>query len=275
MPAMICPSCKKLISDDEPRCPYCGTLRPGLWGAGPRLQRLFGHQLQLVPLISITCIVLFVISLVLDYRAALTPSGGIMGILSPSSRALVLLGMTGRPFLQLGHWWTLLTAVYLHGSLLHIFFNVMWIRQLGTFAENALGPARFFVLYSLAGAGGFLLSSLLGTTPSLGASGSIFGLLGGMIAFLRRRGGARDMLTQQFVTWAVVLFAFGLFMKGVDNWAHLGGFITGYIYGLRVRGTEERREGRWMQLAALGLLVVTFAGFLLSIVLFLPRFLRS
>ncbi|HZL85107.1 MAG TPA: rhomboid family intramembrane serine protease [Candidatus Krumholzibacteria bacterium] len=275
MPAMLCPSCRKLIGDDEPRCPYCGALRPGLWGAGRRLQRLFGHHLQLVPLITITCIVLYVTSIALDLRAALTPSGGLMGILSPSSRALFLLGMTGRPALEIGHWWTLLTAVYLHGGLLHIFFNVMWIRQLGTFAEEELGPARFFVLYSLAGAGGFLASSLLGNGPSIGASGSIFGLLGAMISFRRRRGGTRDVMTQQFVTWAVVLFAFGLFMRGVDNWAHLGGFVTGFAFGHRVRGAHERPEGRGVQLAALGLLVLTLAGFLLSIVRLLPWFLSK
>ena len=273
MPAMLCPSCRKLISDDEPRCPYCGAVRPGLWGFGPKLQRLFGQHLLLVPIISMGCIVLYVVSLLIDARAILTPSGGLFGFLSPSSRALLLLGMTGGPAFQLGHWWTLLTAIYLHGSLLHIFFNVMWIRQLGTFTEEALGPARFFVLFSVAGAGGFLLSNLFGHAPSIGASGSIFGLLGAMIAFRRRRGSTRDVLTQQFVTWAVVLFAFGLFMPGIDNWAHLGGFATGYIMGQRLHG-QERPEGRGIQLLALALLVLTASGFVLSIVRFLPYFLR-
>lgn len=275
MAAMLCPSCRKLISQDEPRCPYCGTVRPGLWGLGPKLQQLFGHQLQLVPLISIGCVVLYVLALVLDLRGALTPSGGLLGILSPSSRALFLLGMTGGPSLELGHWWTLLTAIFLHGSLLHIFFNVMWIRQLGTFAEQVLGPARFFVLFALSGAGGFLLTNLLGSAPSIGASGSIFGLLGAMIAFRRRRGATRDMLTQQFLTWAVVLFAFGLFMPGIDNWAHLGGFGTGFLMGQRLHGLEERREGRNVQLLALGLLVLTLAGIVLSVVRFLPAFLAT
>src|SRR5210317_2209343 len=88
MAAMLCPSCRKLISQDEPRCPYCGAIRPGMWGLGPKLQSLFGRQLQLVPIISMACIVLYVTALVLDIRGALTPFGGLLGILSPSSRAL-------------------------------------------------------------------------------------------------------------------------------------------------------------------------------------------
>ncbi len=275
MPAMLCPSCRKLISDDEPRCPYCGALRPGLWGFGSKLQRLFGQQQLLVPIISAACIVLYLASLLIDPRAVLEPSGGLFGILSPSSRALYLLGMTGGFAAQLGHWWTLLTAIYLHGGILHIFFNVMWIRQLGTFTEEALGPARFFVLFSAAGAGGFLLTNVLGDHPSVGASGSIFGLLGAMIAYRRRRGSARDMLTQQFVTWAVAIFALGFILPSVDNWAHLGGFATGYVMGMRLRGSGERAEGRGIQLLALGLLVLTAAGFVLSIVRVLPYFLRS
>jgi len=246
-----------------------------MWGLGPKLQSLFGRQLQLVPIISMACIVLYVTALVLDIRGALTPSGGLLGILSPSSRALFLLGMTGGPTLQWGHWWTLLTAIFLHGSLLHIVFNVMWIRQLGTFAEHELGPARFFVLFTLSGAGGFLLTNLLGSAPSIGASGSIFGLLGAMIAFRRRRGATRDMLTQQFLTWAIVLFAFGLFMPGIDNWAHLGGFATGFLMGQRFYGIGERPEGRNVQLAALALLVLTAAGFVLSVVRLLPAFLAG
>ena len=273
MAAMLCPSCRKLISVDEPRCPYCGALRPGLWGLGPVLQRFFGRQLQLVPTISVACIVLYVLSLLIDLRSAFSGAGGPLGILSPSSRALFLLGMTGRVAIRFGAWWTILTAIYLHGSLLHIFFNVMWIRQLGSFAEEELGPARFFILFSVTGAAGFLLSNALSGAPSIGASGSIFGLLGAMISFRRRRGGGGDVMTQQFLTWAVVLFGMGFLMHGVNNWAHLGGFGSGYLMGLRLRGQNERQEGRGAQFVALGLLGLTLLGFVLSIVRWLPMFL--
>jgi rhomboid protease GluP len=181
--------------------------------------------------------------------------------------------MTGRFAAQQGDWLTVLTAIYLHGSLIHIFFNVMWIRQLGTFAEDELGPARFFVVFSLAGAGGFLLSIFAHTAASVGASGSIFGMLGCVIAFRRRRGAGSDMVSQQFIMWAVALFVLGLVFPGVDNWAHAGGFAVGYVLGRRMHGIRERGEGRNMQLLALALLGLTVAGFIFSIVRRLPEFL--
>ena len=273
MASMLCPSCRKLISVDEPRCPYCGAMRPGLWGFGPALQRFFGRGLELVPIITMGCIVLYVIALALDVRGALQGSRGFFGLLSPSFPANYLLGMTGRFAAQKGEWLTTLTAIYLHGGLLHIFFNVMWIRQLGSVAEDELGPARFFVVFSLAGAGGFLVSIFGHNAASVGASGSIFGLLGCMIAFRRRRGAGGDMMSQQFIQWAVALFILGLVFPGVDNWAHGGGFVVGYVLGQRMHGIHERPEARNVQLFALVLLAMTVAGFVLAIVKRLPEFL--
>ena len=91
---------------------------------------------------------------------------------------------------QAGHWWTLLTAIYLHGSVLHILFNVLWIRQLGPAVEQLYGPSRLVVIFTVAGAAGLLASNLLGLPLTIGASGSIFGLLGALVAFGQKRGGA-------------------------------------------------------------------------------------
>jgi rhomboid protease GluP len=272
--AMLCPSCRKLISIDEPRCPYCGTLRPGMWGLGPRLQRWFGGRLELVPVIVAGCVSLYVIALLLDLRGMRT--GGLFSFLSPSMESLWLLGMTGHVrVVELGHWWTLFTAIYLHGGVLHILFNALWIRQIGAFAEQELGPARFFVLFNLAGAGGFLASSLFGAPFTVGASGSIFGLLGAMIAYRRRRGAGGDMLSQQFLQWAVILFIFGFVMRGVDNWAHGGGFVTGYLLGMRLRGAHERPEGRGIQIAALFLAAVVVLALVFNAVHTWPEFIEA
>lgn len=82
-------------------------------------------------------------------------------------------------------------------------------------------------------------------------------------------------MTQQFLTWAVVLFGMGFLMHGVNNWAHLGGFASGYVMGQRLRGRNERQEGRNAHFVALGLLGLTLLGFVLSIVRLLPFFLRG
>jgi membrane associated rhomboid family serine protease len=260
--SMICPECGKLIGVGEEKCPFCGAWRPGLYGWTPKLQRLFGRQLDLIGVIVTGCIALYVASLVLQPEAILR-MGGLFSILSPGQRALYQLGMTGGIAWQQGWWWTLLTAIYLHGGALHIFFNVMWIRNLGPMVSDAYGPARAFVLFSLSGAAGFLLSNSLSDSPSIGASGSIFGLLAAMIVFGRKRGGTA--MTMQLWQWAVIMFAMGFFMSGVNNWAHLGGFAGGWVTAEAMR-FSERRESRGVQLLALALLATTAAGFVLSFV---------
>src|SRR3990167_7138251 len=77
-------------------------------------------------------------AILVDPAAALRPRG-LFDLLSPSGAALLALGMTGAYPWQLGHWWTLLTAAYLHGSLLHIAFNLLWIHQLAPAVEQAYG----------------------------------------------------------------------------------------------------------------------------------------
>ncbi len=259
---MICPSCGKLIGVGEERCPFCGAWRPGLYGYTPVLQRLFGRRLDIVRLIVIACISLYVISLAIQPQAIFR-GGGIFNLLSPGQFALYELGMTSRIALREGWWWTLLTAIYLHGGLLHIFFNLMWIRNLGPAVNEVYGPARGFVLFSLSGAVGFLVSDLVSPVPSIGASGSIFGLLAALIVYGRRVG--HSLLTRQLWQWAIITFAMGFLMTGVNNWAHAGGFASGWVVAESMRFSEEKRESPAVQVLALALLVVTALGFALSV----------
>ena len=260
---MICPSCGKLIGVGEERCPFCGAWRPGLYGFAPVLQRLFGRRLDLVAIIVMSCVVLYVVALVLQPESIFRVRG-LFSILSPGMRALYQLGMTGGVAWHEGWWWTLLTAIYLHGGLLHIFFNVMWIRNLGPVVEEVYGPARAFVIWSIAGAAGFLISNLASGSPSIGASGSIFGLLSALIVYGRRRGSS--MLTAQLWQWAVLMFAMGFFMSGVNNWAHAGGFGGGWVTAEAMRFSDEKRESPRVQVLALALLALTAVGVVLSFV---------
>src|SRR5205823_13683274 len=125
----------------------------------PALQKRFGGGFDFPHLTTLACIVLYAIALVLEPDALLHP-GSLFSILSPGTRALYQLGMTGGVAWREGWWWTVLTAIYLHGGLLHIFFNLMWIRNLGPAVTEVYGPARAFVVFSIAGAVGFLLSNL-------------------------------------------------------------------------------------------------------------------
>jgi len=259
--SMICPQCGKLIGVGEEKCPFCGAWQPSLYGYAPALQRLFGRHLDLITVIVTACVVLYVAALVLQ-PSAIFQWQGLFGILSPGTRALYQLGMTGGVAWQQHWWWTLLTAIYLHGGLLHIFFNVMWIRNLGPSVDELYGPARGFVIFSVAGAVGFLLSNLMSGAPSIGASGSIFGLLAALIVFGRRQGSS--VFTAQLWQWAIVMFAMGFFMSGVNNWAHAGGFAGGWVTAQAMRASHEKRESPGVQILALALLAATAVGFVLS-----------
>ena len=190
--------------------------------------------------------------------------GGLMTLLSPGHQALMQLGSTGGIVWQLGWWWTVFTAIFLHGSLLHIFFNMLWVRDLGPAATEVYGPARAFVIFMIAGAAGFLLSNVMSGAPTIGASGSIFGLLAALIVHGRRSGSS--LMSTQLWQWAVVLFVMGFVLPGVNNWAHGGGFLGGWISASLLKSRDESREGIGVMVLALALICITLAGFALSFI---------
>jgi len=265
--SIVCPSCGRLISANAPECIHCGRKNPGLWGFGPVLQKWFGRAGLVQNLIS-ACVVIYILSLLIDPAAVLNPRG-FLGLLSPSLQALDRLGMTGSYALIQGRWWTLITAVYLHGGLIHILFNMLWLRQLGTMVEELFGRSRTFLIFTISGAVGFLFSDLFGITFTVGASGSIFGLLGALICYGRRRGGYfGTAVYRQVGTWAIVLFLFGFLMPAVNNIAHAGGFAGGYLSAQILGYQELRLESVRQKQLALAAFLLTVACFFMAIFLF-------
>jgi rhomboid protease GluP len=262
--AILCPSCGRLTNPDASECLICGRRNPGMWGLTNVLNRV-SHGRDVTNMISVVCVALYVASIVLDPAGALRPRG-LMQLLSPSLPALNALGMTGAIAWAEGRWWTLFTAIYLHGGLLHLIFNIMWIRQLGPAVEELFGRARLVVIFTVAGVVGFVVSNALGVPFTVGASGSIFGLLGAMVAFGRRRGGTFGQLVlRQYGQWAIVMFILGFFMSGVNNWAHGGGFIGGLAAGFALSFESARRESGIDRLLAAGCVVGTVVGFGLAL----------
>ena len=260
----LCYACGKLNRVDADVCFFCGRRRPGLWGFGPVLGRLVGG-LDFTRLVIAVCVVAYAAALLLDPAAALRPRGP-FDILAPSGRALLTLGMTGGFALEYGRWWTLLTAIYLHGSLLHVVFNLLWINQLGPAVEAVYGRARLVLVFTVSGVLGFVLSNGVGGGYTIGASGAIFGLLGAMVAYGRSRGGIFGMAVfRQYWQWSLILFVMGFLMPGVNNLAHAGGFIGGFLAGLALGHDERRAEGGVLRLAALVAIALTGLAFALAI----------
>ena len=259
--SIVCAQCNQLVGVNEETCPFCGAWRPGLFGWAPVLRSVIGTRLDQITLIVGATVTLYVLALLLQPEAIMEASG-FLSILSPGGRALYQLGMTGGVAWELGWWWTLLTAIYLHGGLLHIFFNVMWIRNLGPVASDAYGPARAFVLFNISGAAGFLVSNTMSGAPTIGASGAIFGLLAALIVYGQKRG--QSMLTQQLWQWAIILGIFGFVMPSVNNWAHGGGFVGGWLAAQFMGFSDEHRESTSVMLTSLALILLTAVGFVLS-----------
>ncbi len=263
--AVLCSKCRQLISNQETQCPHCGAVQPNLFGLAGGLRKLYRDVLQPVQVVLVLSVSLYVLSLAANVQAAMNPAG-LFDLGAPSGLALYLLGMTGGEAWACGHVWTLLTASLLHGSLLHIFFNLYWLRALGPLTTNLLGPARFLVLFFLAGVGGFVVSNMVSGVPTIGASAGLFGLMGALLVFGWRRGGtAGQALKSNMITYAAIGFALSFAMPRVNNWGHLGGFIAGGLLVLAMPKHEGRHEGRGVQLLALALLVATVAGVGLSV----------
>jgi membrane associated rhomboid family serine protease len=124
-----------------------------------------------------------------------------------------------------GEFYRLLTSAFLHGSVIHIALNLYALYLFGPPVEAALGRARFLALYLVSALGGSALSYAFSNpaTPSLGASGAIFGLLGAFLVLNRKLG--RD--TSSVMLLLVINFVFGLIAPNIDWRAHLGGLIAG------------------------------------------------
>src|SRR5438552_5679366 len=261
---ILCPSCGRLTSAEAAACLVCGRRNPGMWGFAAPLRALFVRH-SFTNVVTVACIALYVASLLLDPRAAASARGP-FDAFSPSDGALMALGAAGTYPWRLGHWWTIVTGIYLHGGILHILFNVLWIRQLGPAVEEIYGPARLVVIFTVSGVAGFVVSNSLGVPFTIGASGSIFGLLGAIVAYGRKRGGVFGrMVLQQYGQWALILFIMGFFMAGVNNWAHAGGFAGGFLSGLGLSLAEHRDETALDKLLAAVAIVVTLAGFALAL----------
>ena len=265
---MPCPRCRRLISIQTDECIYCGLKRPRFYNTIPLLSNLARGDISFVNPIIMVCFGLYIVSIAFNFGVTNT-SGNPLAILTPSPVSLLNLGMGGRIPFAYGYWWTLLTAVFLHGDFLHIFFNMWWLRDMGPQVEREYGPSRFLVIFVAAGLSGSLLSVLAGTSFFIGASGAIFGLFGALVFYGWHRGGAfGTAIFRRTLFWAGILFLYGLVGSNVDNWGHLGGFIGGFAAAYILRYQERLQQTLGHHLAALLTLVLLVVCFSLMLINF-------
>lgn len=249
--SLLCPRCRKLISADEPACPYCGISRPASWWRGAFILSPAINPDQTVKYLITINIALYLLSVLLS-PAGVGLSMNPFALLSPSNTMLLLLGATGTvPIDQFDRWWSLLSAGYLHGGILHIFFNMSVLRQVLPFVLTEYGFNRMVIIYTLGGAAGFYVSYLAGIPLTIGASANLFALIGAILYYAQSRGGAYgQMIFRSIGGWVLGLFIFGFLFPGINNWAHAGGLGSGIILALLLGYEERTRESTWHKLLA-------------------------
>lgn len=242
-----------------------------MWGFAPVLTR-FGRDMGFVPFVMTSCVAL--------YGATLLTSPQIGGFLSPHNISLYLFGASGHFAVVENHrWWTVLTATWLHGGLIHIAMNMMAIRNIAPMAAEYFGASRMIIIYVISGVTGFAASTAAGTfLPGIpiiggtdfitvGASASIAGLIGAIYLYGHRSGSSG--IAEQARFWIISFLVIGVLIRTIDNWAHIGGLAGGYLCAKFLDPLTRERLDHFI--IAIVLLVISAIAIVASVVTALPE----
>lgn len=254
---MLCPRCRRLIGSSEITCSWCGATRPSSLLASVAWTRGALDGDWLVKAIITVNIGFYVLSLLMSQR-----SGGFFSpfsLLSPDQTSLMLLGGTGTmPIARFGRYWTLISANYLHGGILHLIFNLMALRQIAPWVSQEYGPSRMFIIYTLGGVTGFWVSWIAGVHFTIGASAAVCSLIGSLLYFGKSRGGTYGSMVYREVSgWVVGLLLFGILMPGINNWGHGGGLLGGILLGMMLGYQEQGGETSFHRVLSMFCAVLT------------------
>ena len=231
----LCPNCRTLVGATATRCHVCGaSLTFSLAAASRSLSAFLPSTSPATYFVLGLSIVLFLVSMLASARV--TGQVSLLGEIAP--QVLQRLGASLPLPYDIDQPWRLITAVFLHGGLLHIGMNCWVLMDIGPIVEEAYGSARYLFVYVVTGAAGFALSSFR-FHFSIGASGALMGLIGVMLAITTHRGGGyMQAVRSQLIRWVIYIFLFGFLVPGIDNLAHFGGLAAGFLLG-RIFGDAE------------------------------------
>ena len=173
---------------------------------------------------------------------AMDRSGG-----SENEDVLLRFGALFGPFIANGEYWRLFTAMFLHIGFMHLLSNAIALIIFGGLMERIFGHYRFTSIYVLAGLSGSLASYTFNPVViGAGASGAIFGVLGALTAFFLVRRDVLGNVGRQYLSALGLIAGINLFLgfinPGIDNWAHLGGLVGGFLLGLALSPRYRRED---------------------------------
>jgi len=242
---LTCPKCRALLDPRSKTCPYCGTSQAA--GRAPSAAQDAAATSRLGLWLLAVNIGLFVFMLVVD------PARGdrAAGSFAPSGVAQFMFGANEQIAVKYcGQYWRFLTAMFLHGNLLHIAMNSVALLFVIPLAAATFGAHRTTCIYFGAGLVASYVSHTAGYS-SVGASGAVCGLIAALAVYGLRRGGFEGrMLTRRMAGWAFYIIVIGMLWPGTDNWGHLGGFAGGALVGrfgagVRLHGGRGEHAWRW------------------------------
>ncbi len=192
-------------------------------GARPP-QQVPNNTTQQQPIVTYTILVLAVIIYLLQLASQNYMSG---------TDLPAFYGMKVNEFILQGQYWRLITPVFLHGSIMHLGFNMYALFILGPMLERLYGHGRLLGLIFVSGFAGNVMSFLFSAAPSLGSSTAIFGLLGaqGVLLYQNRQfyGSVAQRALINLIVIAGINLVIGL-SPGIDNWGHIGGLLGGTLF---------------------------------------------
>lgn len=179
-------------------------------------------------------------------------TGGLSGAFSPENT--LRWGANYGPWVYAGEYWRLITAGFVHGSFMHIAFNMWALWSLGQLSEKLFGSWITFAVYMLTGVGGAMLSIFWTPTQfEVGASGAIFGLAGATLSGIKFGNVSLSAWQKRSITSSLVFFAgfnllLGARLPGIDNVCHIGGFVSGLIFGipLATANATGKKSFEWL-----------------------------
>jgi len=263
----ICPNCRAFISKADRVCPYCEfELAPAAKAnvdAARAISNLLPQNGQII-------IYILGVNGFLYLAMALFNAQNIRGgnFFELSGSTLFLFGAKEPNYIFHGEWWRLITAGFLHASVIHIMMNSWGLYDLGAQAEEAFGSGRMLVIYVVSSITGFLASSIFAPSLSVGASAGIFGLIGAMIAFgVNQRSSFGSNVKSAYTRTAIWALLISFMIPYTDNWAHLGGLAGGFVaaYVAGHPQLSKPRQERYWNVAGLGVAAVVVVCFVVQL----------
>jgi rhomboid protease GluP len=258
----MCRSCRALVDRSARTCPECGASLAGI--QAPGMGRAISNAM---PGLSSATSLIMLVNGALFVLMMMWPGGeqesGFGRLMRFDGYTTFRFGAANQfAVLQAGEWYRVVAANFLHGGLIHFGFNTYVLLQLGPLVERLFGTHRFWVFYLVTGISGMAAATVFRPNPVVGASASICGLVGLLLAYsMRDKTGAAEHLKRAMLQFSFMILIISFF-PGISLEAHAGGFATGFVIGWvgLFTGRQDERAAKAWQLASLaGIAIVLYS----------------